>query len=110
MDAHAGSGALAGTATWTLADATGGTLDFLLNAGLRPTGAARAMGRGIVPGTAARLWSVQCPRNGTLSVSFRGHLPPVPSSLPYPPFPLGRAFEGAALGHGRAFFDGNGTW
>lgn len=81
-------------------------LTRLLNAGLRVGLPAAAPG--LVPGTAARLYRLRL-TDGT-RVTFSGHLLPVPSALPYPPFPLGHSFAGAAVGHGRAFFDGGGTW
>jgi hypothetical protein len=113
VSADAASGRLQGTAVWDLAG--GGAVDVLLNAGLRltaPPGLAvtQPAGPGLVPGTAARLYRLQGSGAGALRLGFSGRLLPVPSALPYPPFPLGQAFEGAALGRGRAFFDGRGTW
>jgi hypothetical protein len=112
--ADAASGHLSGTALWGLRQ-TGATVDVLLNAGLTltaPPGVAVTLpdGSSLVPGTAARLYALTGVGSGPLRLGFRGRLLPVPSALPYPPFPLGQAFEGAALGHGRAFFDGRGTW
>ncbi len=112
VTADARAGTLRGTARWTLQRP--GDVYVLLDAGLRldtPAGAAAApFGDGMVPGTAARLYEVHVASAGDLVLPFGGRLLPDPSALPYPPFPLAEPFEGAALGHGRAFFDGRGTW
>ncbi len=113
VSADAASGYLSGTAVWDLPGA--GAVDVLLNAGLRlgaPPGVSVTLpdGSGLVPGTAARLYGLGGLPAGPLRLDFSGRPLPVPSTLPYPPFPLGRAFEGAALGRGRAFLDGRGTW
>jgi len=118
ITADAASGRLQGTAAWAAAGATParGERDYylLLNAGLRlQVPAADRLdlpdGRRLVPGTAARLYRVRA-AGPALQVSFAGQLLPAASALPYPPFPPGQVFEGAALGAGRAFFNGRGTW
>ena len=111
----AASGRLRGSATWTLARPAV-TVYLLLNAGLRlhaPPGATwtERGGGALVPGTAARLYRLRLVRGASaLRLGFAGRLLPVPSALPYPPFPLAQPFEGAAAGGGRLFLDGRGTW
>ena len=111
--ADAATGHLTGQADWSLAGGAGRPVVFLLDAGLRPTtgsGMRPLGGRALVPGTAARLWEAVVPPGGMLALRFAGTLLPVPSSLPYPPFPVGQNPAGAALGRGRAFWNGDGTW
>ncbi len=99
-----------------------GRIEFALNAGLTPESvregghalAARRVGAGlrVLPATAAALWSVRRTSElaGPLAITFRGTLLPQASTLPYPPFALGRVYESMQAGNGRLFLNGMGTW
>ncbi len=69
-------------------------------------------GRRVLPHTAASLWSVAMPERtaGTLAITYRGFLLPRASTLPYPPFALGRVYDTMEAGNGRFFLNGLGTW
>jgi hypothetical protein len=111
----AAAGTFRGRALWRLGRPVRG-VEVLLNAGLRlvppPAVTAVASGGGaLVPATAARLYRLTALRpRAAWSLAFSGRLLPQPSTLPYPPFPLAQAFEGAAAGAGRLFLNGRGTW
>jgi hypothetical protein len=91
-----------------------------LNRGLVPRGAAvsgtpvRLAGlAGALPDGATRLWRVTLTapvRRLHLRLGFGGTLLPAPSVFPYPPYSAGSSPELAAVGQGRAFLYGDGTW
>ena len=114
------SGAVHGRAIYR--HLAGRRITFELNAGLTPVSVRTgghplpvrraAAGRRVLPHTAASLWSVSLPKRtaGTLAITYRGFLLPRASTLPYPPFALGRVYDTMEAGHGRFFLNGLGTW
>lgn len=108
---NARNGWITGQASYTV-DGDAPSAVIALNAGLHLSQASRQVkpaAHGLIPGTAAFAYRVAV--HGTqVKLQFAGQLLPRPSTIPYPPFLPGRPTEGAALGHGRVFLDGDGTW
>jgi hypothetical protein len=112
------SGSLVGTAAMPVT-APAGPLSFWLNRGLQVTKATwngtgvtvTHSGSRVWSGTAARLVSVSVPGgSGTLTVQYTGHLLPLATWLPTPPFRVGSTYEEAYAGGGRVYWGGSGSW
>ncbi len=122
LTVNANTGWIHGRAVWTGPVAKPSAALFLwLNAGLTITAASdgtipldrvRESSKNVLAGTAASLWMLSgTVRGGTpLTISYQGHLLPVPTFLPTPPFAPGTAYEGGYAGQHALYLDGNGSW
>ncbi|RIV24123.1 hypothetical protein D2Q93_07565 [Alicyclobacillaceae bacterium I2511] len=120
MTVNSITGEVIGTVTYPAIHPS--TSEFALNTGLHPVLATDPSGPllvvhavhqdAVLPGTAATLWQLQSlgTLSGPLTIHYQGRLLPQFSALPYPPFKPSQVYESMAVGQGRTFLSGPGTW